>query len=302
MTSHAIEIIRKQRTCEFNSVVLYSEGALDMRSIPRSMLFTPATKTGHFTAAANVGADAVILDLEDSVASAAKYQARRAALNYLAAQRPSRPSVALRINSPATLVGWRDLTALLDCAADPDFIVIPKAESAAVAALVKALLHETHKTAGVIVICESARAAARVGELLDARVVDAVMFGGADMSADLGAEVAAEVTGYARSRLLTQAAAAAIPVIDSPFFDIADTDGLGQAVKHAVAEGFAGKAAIHPAQIPVINAAFTPDQDQIAWARQVINANQAGVGTVEGSMVDEAIARRARRILHNTYQ
>jgi (S)-citramalyl-CoA lyase len=272
-----------------------------MRSIPRSMLFTPATKTDHFTAGATVGADAVILDLEDSVAPAAKDQARRAALNYLAAQRPSRPSTALRINSPATLAGWHDLTALLGSAADPDFIVIPKAESAAVAALVKSVLGQAKKKAGVIVIYESAPAVTRIADLLDPHVVDAVMFGGADMSADLGADVAAEVTGYARSLLLIHAAAAAIPVIDSPFFDIADTDGLGQALKRAVAQGFAGKAAIHPAQIPVINAAFTPDQDQIAWARQVINANQVGVGTVAGSMVDEAVARRARRILHSTH-
>jgi (S)-citramalyl-CoA lyase len=167
---------------------------------------------------------------------------------------------------------------------------------------VKSVLRQAQKTAAVIVIYESASAAARIGDLLDPRVVDAVMFGGADMSADLGAEVAADVTGYARSRLLTHAAAVAIPVIDSPFFDIADTGGLGQAVKRAVAEGFAGKAAIHPAQISVINAAFTPDEDEIAWARKVIDANVVGVGTVAGSMVDEAVARRARRILHNTYQ
>jgi (S)-citramalyl-CoA lyase len=265
------------------------------------MLFTPATKTGHFTAAATVGADAVILDLEDSVAPVAKGDARRAALNYLAAERPSRPAAALRINSPATLAGWRDLTALLESAANPDFIVIPKAESAAVAALVKSVLRQAQKTAALIVIYESALAAARIGDLLDPRVVDAVIFGGADLSADLGADVAAEVTGYARSRLLTHAAAVAIPVIDSPFFNIADADGLRRAVRRAVAEGFAGKAAIHPAQIPVINAAFTPDQSQIAWAREVINANRAGVGTVEGSMVDEAVARRARRILHSIH-
>ena len=126
------------------------------------------------------------------------------------------------------------------------------------------MLGQARKTAGVIVIYESACAAARIEDLLDPHVVDAVMFGGADMSSDLGADVAAEVTGYARSLLLTHAAAAAIPVIDSPFFNIADTDGLGQAVKRAVAEGFAGKAAIHPSQIPVINSAFIPNQDQIA--------------------------------------
>ena len=106
-----------------------------MRSVPRSMLFSPATKTSHFSAAATVGADAVILDLEDSVAPAAKDDARRAALNYFATGRFSHTSVALRINSPATLAGWRDLSALLDSTADPDFIVIPKAESAAVAAM-----------------------------------------------------------------------------------------------------------------------------------------------------------------------
>jgi (S)-citramalyl-CoA lyase len=265
------------------------------------MLFTPATKTGHFSAAATVGADAVILDLEDSVAPGAKDDARRAALNYLAAQRPSQPYAALRINSPATLAGWHDLTALLDSAADPDFLVIPKAESAAVAALVKSVLLQAQKTSGIIVIVESACATARLADLLNPRLVDAVMFGGADMSADLGADVGAEVTGYARSHLLTYAAAAGIPVIDSPFFDIADTDGLSQAVRCAVAEGFAGKAAIHPAQIAVINAAFTADEDQIAWARQVIDANVDGVGTVAGSMIDEAVARRARRILHNTH-
>jgi (S)-citramalyl-CoA lyase len=273
----------------------------DMRSIPRSMLFTPATKSGHFTAAAAVGADAVILDLEDSVAPAAKDDARLAALNYLAAQRPSRPYAALRINSPATLTGWRDLTALLDSAADPDFLVIPKAESATVAALLKSVLGQAGKSAGIIAIMESAGAVARIGDLLDPRVVDAVMFGAADMSADLGADVGAEVTGYARSVLLTQASAAAIPVIDSPFFVIADSDGLQQSVTQAVAEGFAGKAAIHPAQIPAINAAFTPDEDQIAWAKEVLDANTAGVGTVDGSMVDEAVARRASRILHDTH-
>jgi (S)-citramalyl-CoA lyase len=266
------------------------------------MLFTPATKTDHFTVAATVGADAVILDLEDSVAPAAKDEARRAALKYLAAERSSHTSLALRINSPATLAGWHDLTALMDSAADPDFIVLPKTESAAEAALVKAVLHEAQKTAGVIVICESARAAARIADLLDPHVVDAVMFGGADMSSDLGADVAAEVTGYARSRLLTHAAAAAVPVIDSPFFDITDPDGLRHAVQRAVAEGFAGKAAIHPAQIPAINAAFTPDHDQIVWATRVINTIRVGVGTVDGSMVDEAVARRARRILHNSHQ
>jgi (S)-citramalyl-CoA lyase len=270
-----------------------------MKPVPRSMLFTPATKTSHFNRAAEVGAAAVILDLEDSVATAAKDQARRAALNYLGSDRLSGVQTALRINAPATLAGWQDLTALLQSSCDPDFLVIPKAESAAVAGLVKSLLAQARKAARVVVIYESARAVTQIGALLDPRVVDAVMLGSDDLSADLGADVQAEVTAYARNVLLTHAAAAAIPVIDSPFFDIGNDVGLEHATRRAVAEGFAGKAAIHPRQIPVINAAFSPDEREIGWAREVIEANRAGVGTVAGLMVDEAVARRARRILQN---
>jgi len=270
-----------------------------MKPVPRSMLFTPATKASRFDKAAEVGAAAVILDLEDSVAAAAKDQARRAALNYLGSDRPSEVQTALRINAPATLAGWQDLTALLQSSCDPDFVVIPKAESAAVAGLVKSLLAQARKAARVVVIYESARAVTQIGALLDPRVVDAVMLGGDDLSADLGADGQAEVTAYARNVLLTHAAAAAIPVIDSPFFDISDDAGLEHATRRAVAEGFAGKAAIHPRQIPVINAAFAPDEREIDWARKVIEANRAGVGTVAGVMVDEAVARHARRILQN---
>jgi len=272
---------------------------MSMRPVPRSMLFTPATKPSYFNRAAEVGAAAVILDLEDSVAAAAKDQARRAALNYLGSDRPSEVQTALRINAPATLAGWQDLTALLQSSCDPDFVVIPKAESAAVAGLVKTLLAQARKAARVVVIYESARAVTQIGALLDPRVVDAVMLGGDDLSADLGADGQAEVTAYARNVLLTHAAAAAIPVIDSPFFDISDDAGLEHATRRAVAEGFAGKAAIHPRQIPVINAAFAPDEREIDWARKVIEANRVGVGTVAGVMVDEAVARHARRILQN---
>jgi (S)-citramalyl-CoA lyase len=271
----------------------------NMKPVPRSMLFTPATKASYFNKAAEVGADAVILDLEDSVATAAKDQARCAALNYLGFDRPSGVQTALRINSPATLAGWQDLTALLQSSCDPDFVVIPKAESAAEAGLVKSLLVQARKAARVVVIYESARAVTHIGVLLDPRFVDAVMLGGDDMSADLGADVQAEVTAYARNVLLTHAAAVAIPVIDSPFFDISDDVGLEHATRRAVAEGFAGKAAIHPRQIAAINAAFRPDEREIEWAREVIEANRAGVGTVAGLMVDEAVARHARRILQS---
>src|ERR1700739_4885513 len=121
-----------------------------MKPIPRRRLFTPATKASDFNKAAEVGADAVILDLEDSVAAAAKDQARRAALNYLGSDRASGVQTALRINAPATLAGWQDLTALLRSSCDPHFVVIPKAESAAVAGLVKSLLVQARQAGRVV--------------------------------------------------------------------------------------------------------------------------------------------------------
>ncbi|WP_373123041.1 aldolase/citrate lyase family protein [Mycobacterium marinum] len=268
-----------------------------MKPIPRSLLFTPATKTQHYLTAAAVHAEALILDLEDSVAPRDKAQARRDALNFLCTTTPAKTMAAIRVNAPDTLDGWRDLTALLDSAADPDFLMLPKVQSAAEIGLVKRLLRQSQKTTRLIATAESAVVAANPDCALDPRLVDAVIFGSADMAADLGAEPSAAVVRHARSTILSHAAAAKIPAIDAPFFDIDDIPGLRQAVREAVAEGFAGKAAIHPDHVALINSGFLPGQSEINWAREVLKSAQAGAGSVGGRMVDEAMARRARGIL-----
>lgn len=268
-----------------------------MKPIPRSLLFTPATKTQHYLTAAAVHAEALILDLEDSVAPRDKAQARRDALNVLCTTTPAKTMAAIRVNAPDTLDGWRDLTALLDSAADPDFLMLPKVQSAAEIGLVKRLLRQSQKTTRLIATAETAVVAANPDCALDPRLVDAVIFGSADMAADLGAEPSAAVVRHARSTILSHAAAAKIPVIDAPFFDIDDIPGLRQAVREAVAEGFAGKAAIHPDHVALINSGFLPGQSEINWAREVLKSAQAGAGSVGGRMVDEAMARRARGIL-----
>lgn len=242
-------------------------------------------------------AEALILDLEDSVAPRDKAQARRDALNFLCTTTPAKTMAAIRVNAPDTLDGWRDLTALLDSAADPDFLMLPKVQSAAEIGLVKRLLRQSQKTTRLIATAESAVVAANPDCALDPRLVDAVIFGSADMAADLGAEPSAAVVRHARSTILSHAAAAKIPVIDAPFFDIDDIPGLRQAVREAVAEGFAGKAAIHPDHVALINSGFLPGQSEINWAREVLKSAQAGAGSVGGRMVDEAMARRARGIL-----
>ena len=124
-----------------------------------------------------------------------------------------------------------------------------------------------------------------------------LMFGAADMSADLGAATAWQPLAYARGRLIAVCALADILAIDSPFFELHDEAGLKQEVTAAVALGFSAKAAIHPAQIGPINAALTPSAGAVEKARAVIAVNAKGVGTVDGEMIDEAVTRKARRTL-----
>jgi len=147
-------------------------------------------------------------------------------------------------------------------------------------------------------LIESARGLAAVEAISTATPrLAALMLGAADMSADLGAATAWQPLAYARGRLIAVCALADILAIDSPFFELHDEAGLKQEVTAAVALGFGAKAAIHPAQIGPINAALTPSAEAVEKARAVIAVNAKGVGTVDGEMIDEAVARKARRTL-----
>ena len=125
----------------------------------------------------------------------------------------------------------------------------------------------------------------------------ALLFGAADMAADLGAETAWEPLLWVRSRVTQAAAVTKVPVFDSPYFDIADVNGLKRETEASGRLGFHGKCAIHPAQIAIINEVLTPTEEEVAKTRQVLIVNRQGVGSVDGKMVDEAIARKARLIL-----
>ena len=264
----------------------------------RSWLFTPATRPDRFDKAAATGADVCIIDLEDSVAPAEKAEARRAALAHLEQPAAGSCSRALRINGLDRRFGLADLQALLESSACPDYLVLPKTESAGHLQILDRLLAEAGKATRLVAMIESAQGLAACEAIAAAtpRLV-AVLFGAADLSADLGAEVAWAPLAYARSRLVVACALAGVLAIDSPFFDVNDHDGLTQETSQAVALGFVGKAAIHPSQVAPINAALTPRPEEVAQARAILAENVKGVGVVQGQMVDEAVARKARRVL-----
>jgi len=263
----------------------------------RSWLFTPATRPERFVKASEIGADVLLIDLEDAVAPRDKTAARTTALDYLAGLRAGTLR-ALRINGLDTRAGIADLDALLGSAASPDFLVLPKTETAGHLQILDRLLTAVGKATRLVGLIESARGLAALEAISTATPrLAGLMFGAADMSADLGAATAWQPLAYARGRLIAVCAPADILAIDSPFFELHDEAGLKQEVTVAVALGFSAKAAIHPAQIGPINAALTPSAGAVEKARAVIAVNAKGVGTVDGEMIDEAVTRKARRTL-----
>jgi (S)-citramalyl-CoA lyase len=263
----------------------------------RSWLFSPGTRPERFARAAAVGAGVLIIDLEDAVAAAEKPVARSNALQYCRAP-ASDIQHALRINAIDTRAGLADIEALFGGAPALDFIVLPKVESAAHLRILDALLTEAGLPARLVALVETARGLAVVEQIAAATPrLAGVMFGAADFAADLGAGGGWEPLLYARGKIVSACAAAGIAAIDAPFFAIHDADSLRRDTQAAAAMGFAGKAAIHPGQITDINAAFSPSDSAIETARRILAASEAGVGQVDGRMVDAAMARQARRIL-----
>ena len=263
----------------------------------RSWLYTPGTQPRWFDRAAAAGVDGLIIDLEDAVPARDKDAARANAAAQLAVPRAPGVLQAVRINPPATRAGLRDLDALAGTGGRLDAVVVPKCESPAVLAMVASIFAEAGAAPAVIALVETGTGVAAIAEVVRAPDLAAVALGAADLSADLGCAPAWETLAIARGLLVIHAAAARVPLIDSPFFDLADEAGLRAEAAASARLGFRSKAAIHPRHVAAINAAFAPSVDEIEWAHAVLAVADDGAGLVDGVMVDAAAARRARRIL-----
>ena len=264
----------------------------------RSWLFTPATRPDRFANAVTAGADVAILDLEDAVAPKDKAQARTYALDYLAANPPNGALHALRINGLDTRAGISDLEALLGSSAAPEFLVLPKTETIGHLQILDRLLTSARKDTRLVGLIESAHGLAAVEAIATATPrLFGLMLGAADMAADLGAMTDWAPLAFARGRLVAACALSGVAPIDSPFFDLHDEGGLKQEITAAMALGFSAKAAIHPTQIGAINSSLTPSAEAVDRARAILDENANGVGSVDGQMIDEAVARKARRTL-----
>ncbi len=272
----------------------------------RSLLFVPGNRPDRFHKARASGVDAYCIDLEDAVPTAEKSQAREATLDHInqaASMVATRAALFVRINSLSTLEGVKDVISLaedLDSSAAISGVVLPMASSAFEVKQLARLLSPA-SIPMIVPVIETPEGLRRIDDILSASDrICAVGFGMADYTAVTGGEMTWDALLYARSRLAEAAGLRSVQVIDGPWFDIADNEGLREEASRVAALGFSGKFAIHPTQVEAIHGAFRPSDAKVKWARDVLKAwSQAGGGVVavSGVMIDQPLVTRAERIL-----
>ncbi len=282
-----------------------------MTSPLRSLLFMPADSPRKIAKGAGLPADAIIADLEDAVAPSRKQKARSLLVESFRALPPDGPLRSIRIN-PVHSPFWPD-DLLQTFAAAPQLYVIPKVESAADLQRVDERLTPLESNADLpvgsvrlLLIVESAAGVVNLPEIAraDPRIV-ALAFGAEDFAENIGAQRTREgwEVFYARSAVVTVAAAFGLQAIDTVYTDLASDSGLSEECETVQKMGFRGKLAIHPRQVEIINRAFTPDLAEVAAARRLIAVFEAhqragrGVCVLDGKMVDMPMYRAAQDLL-----
>lgn len=270
----------------------------------RSLLFVPGDRPERFPKAAASGADAIILDLEDSVAPGRKETARQAIVGWLA--QPRTLPAFVRVNPLEGGMAAEDLAAILQ--GRPDGLMLPKAEGADSILSLLALI-EGDAPPILPIATETPRAVFQLGSYMTvADRLAGITWGAEDLPAAIGATTARETDGrytppyeMVRSLALFAAHGAGVPAIETVFPHIGDTEALTAYVARGRRDGFTGMMAIHPAQVPTINTGFTPTGQEVAHAQAIVAAFEAnpdaGALQLDGKMIDRPHLVQARRVL-----
>ena len=276
----------------------------------RSFLFAPGNHVRRVEKALSLDGDAVILDLEDAVATAEKRVTRDAVVTALV--RPRRALLYVRVNAVDTEFCYGDLVAIVRPGLDG--IILPKVESGAGLATADWLLGQLERERGLtpraidlVPIIETARGLNQIDAILAAGArVKRVAFGAGDFTLDVNmawSRNEAELA-YARAKIVTASRAAGIEApFDTVWVDLADEEGLEASARTALGFGFQGKMCIHPNQIAVVNRVFTPSEAEIAFAERVVaafaraEAEGSAAIQLDGKFIDYPILYRAQRVL-----
>lgn len=258
--------------------------------LARSLLFVPGDRPERFAKAVASGAHRVILDLEDAVAPAAKDSARNAISAWLEAG----GEAVVRINAADTPWHAEDLALVRSLGRAT--VMLPKADGASAAAVAAALPGRAF-----IALVETAAALVAIDAVAAAPGVARIAFGSIDFTADSGIEDEAENLTAVRTRIVIASRAAGLaPPIDGVSLELTNEALMREQAQRARRMGFGGKLCIHPRQVEAVHGAFTPQAQEIAWARRVLEAFDASAGAavaLDGKMVDKPVVDRARQIL-----
>ncbi|MEP0944351.1 MAG: CoA ester lyase [Rhizobiaceae bacterium] len=283
----------------------------------RSGLFVPGDSEKKLNKGMTSQADALFIDLEDSVSLDNKQMAREVAANFLqeVAGEDNRPALYVRVNAFDTDLTDDDLSVIM--AGRPDGIVLPKCEHGQDVTRLDALLRVCEADNGiadgttkvVAIITETAIGVLNAGTYRrSSKRLEAVAWGAEDLSADIGSArrfdngTYRDVFRYARVQTLLGAVAAGVEPLDTVYPDFRNDEGLAAECREGKLDGFTAKMAIHPAQVPIINEVYTPSASEIAEAQEVVDAFAAagnpGVLGLNGQMLDRPHLRKAEKLLH----
>jgi len=276
----------------------------------RSLLYVPGSSSKMISKSFVLGADSLIFDLEDSVSAQEKEQARENVTNSIYHAKQTGKEVLVRVNTINSYLGIKDILCIVPEA--PDALVIPKADERAIitADMMIGAIEENlgwpKYTVKLVPLMETCDAIVNASKILNAsKRINGVQFGAEDLTNEM--EICRTKSGdeleYARNILIFAGKALGIDIIDSPYIDITDLEGLADETIRIKRMGMTGKTCIHPGQISVINDEFTPRDEDVAYARKVVEALEdskregKGACSLDGKMIDNPIAERARKLI-----
>jgi len=268
--------------------------------VRRSFIFTPGLQPEMFPKALVSGADMVCIELEDGIAIKDKDVARKNTINALKTlEVKTDVELVVRINCQRTKFGLLDLEAFISSEIKIKAIMLPKVKTPDEIKFIDDLLTDCNLDTDLHVIMETNEALENIYDIAHAskRTV-ALYFGGVDMAAELRVDNKWENLLYARSKLVHAGASAGLDVIDVPYLDLENMDGMKKEAELVKNLGFTGKGSIHPKQIKILNEVFTPPQDEIVKAKKILeqfNNSNTGLVVIDGKLIEKPVLREMQR-------
>ena len=269
-------------------------------SVRRSFIFTPGLKPEMFPKAISSGADMVCIELEDGIAIKDKDEARKNTFKALETlEVKSGVELVVRLNCQRTKFGLMDLEAVVSSKTNVKAIMLPKVKTPDEITFIDDMLTDCGLDTDLHVIMETNEALESIYDIAHAskRIV-ALYFGGVDMAAELRVPNEYKNLIYARSRLVHAGASVGVDVIDVPYLDLEDMDGMKKEAELVRDLGFTGKGSIHPKQINMLNEIFTPSKEEIIKAKRIVdqfNESDTGLVVIDGKLIEKPVLREMQR-------